>query len=276
MREMKEEWPMPKDIVSLDGTKISYRIHRYKSKRFLVFIHGLSGNSTAFNPIMKSFNIRGVSTLAMELRGHGRSNKRAEITIEKCALDLDHILKKEGIEKCTLVGHCFGGPIALEFYKMFPKKVESMVLMNSTYSSPFAERKIDERIKNLLLKILNKSLEYHRPVRKRFLYNNCELYKKSGLMFILLKDLLANPTETYIKSFIAYFNNNQEPLLSKIKVPVLIISGKKDVYISYKASEFMSNRIKGSKLIILEKADHIPLIRNPKLIFEILSDFCVT
>ena len=151
-----------------------------------------------------------------------------------------------------------------------------MVLMNSTYSSPFAERKIDERIKNLLLKILNKSLKYYRPVRKRFLYNNCELYKKSGLMFILLKDLLANPTETYIKSFIAYFNNNQEPLLSKIKVPVLIISGKKDVYISYKASEFMSNRIKGSKLVILEKADHIPLIRNPKLIFEILSDFCVT
>ena len=244
---------MEKLITSFDGTKIYYKINRFKTKTFLTFIHGLSGNHTAFNPIIELFNNKKMSTLTLDLRGHGKSHKRADISIENCAHDLDCILKKEKINKCILIAHCFGGPLALEFYKQVPEKVEKMVLMNTTYANPFTGRNVHDKFKNTMVTVLKKSLEYYKPVRKKFIHNNCELYKKRSLLYIFLKDLFANPTETYIKSLIAYFNNNQEHILSKIKIPVLIIGGEKDRYISHKASEFMNKKIKGSKMIILKK-----------------------
>ena len=165
-------------------------------------------------------------------------------------------------------------PIALEFYRLFPENVKKIVLMNTTHGNPFTGKDIHPKITSILLGILKKSLKYHKPVRKRFLYNNCMLYKNKGMLHIFLKDLLANPTETYIQSLIAYLGNDQEDVLSKITVPVLILGGKKDMYISYKASEILHRKIRNSKLVMLENADHIPVIRNPELISRLLLDFC--
>ncbi len=265
---------MEKSIISFDGTRIYYEVNRFSSRNFLVFVHGLSGNHTAFNPVIKLFNKKKISNLTLDLRGHGKSSKRADITIEKCALDLYAIIKKEKIKNCILVGHCFGGPVCLEFYKKMPGCIRKIVLMNTTYTTPFLGTKLDKKYNKKILSILEKVLARHHPLRKEFIYNNCEKYKKRGLLYIFLKDLFANPTETYLKSLIAYFSNNQEKLLGMIRVPVLIIGGKKDIYISYKASEFMHKRIKNSKLVIMKEADHILVIREPELVFGMLFDFC--
>jgi pimeloyl-ACP methyl ester carboxylesterase len=265
---------MKKSIITSDGVRIYYEVNRLDGKDFLVFVHGLSGNHTAFNPIIRQLNKKGISNLTLDLRGHGKSSKKADITIKKCALDICSIIKKEKIKNCILIGHCLGGPICLEIYKELPKHIKKIVLMNTTYASPFLGRKVNKKIDKECLSILKKISGYKHPLRKKFVYNNCEKYRNKSLLYIFLKDLLANPPETYIKSLIAYFSNNQEKLLGNIKIPVLIIGGKKDLYISYRASEIMHKKIKGSKLVIMEEADHIPVIREPELVFDMLFNFC--
>ena len=53
--------------------------------------------------------------------------------IEDQVEDLAAILRQQGIETCHLVGWCTGPKVALRFCRLHPEKVESLVLLNSTF-----------------------------------------------------------------------------------------------------------------------------------------------
>ena len=92
---------MEKSIVSFDGTQIYYRISR-KSDFFLVFLHGLGGSINAWFQEEKILSDTGRSSLAIDLRGHGRSDRPNQFSayrMENFARDIEMILKKEKIKK---------------------------------------------------------------------------------------------------------------------------------------------------------------------------------
>lgn len=98
----------------------------------LVFVHGLAA-SRAFwflqyaLPLSKHFRI----TL-FDLRGHGYSSMPASgydaVTV---AEDLAGLLDHLGIERCLLVGHSYGGGVALEFAGRHPARVERLVVLDT-------------------------------------------------------------------------------------------------------------------------------------------------
>ncbi|MEK6949904.1 MAG: hypothetical protein AABX34_06790 [Nanoarchaeota archaeon] len=52
---------MKKSVIMPDGARIYYKINKFNSRNFLIFVHGLSGNHTAFNPVIRMFNKKRVS-----------------------------------------------------------------------------------------------------------------------------------------------------------------------------------------------------------------------
>ncbi|WP_245563059.1 alpha/beta fold hydrolase [Nevskia ramosa] len=98
----------------------------------LVFVHGLAA-SRAFwflqyaLPLSKHFRI----TL-FDLRGHGYSSMPASgyeavLVAEDLAGLLDHL----GIAACTLIGHSYGGGVALEFAGRYPQRVDKLVVLDT-------------------------------------------------------------------------------------------------------------------------------------------------
>ncbi|WP_439638385.1 alpha/beta fold hydrolase [Nevskia sp.] len=98
----------------------------------LVFVHGLAA-SRAFwflqyaLPLSKHFRI----TL-FDLRGHGYSSMPASgYRAIDAAADLAGLLDHLGIARCLLVGHSYGGGVALEFAGLHPQRVERLVVMDT-------------------------------------------------------------------------------------------------------------------------------------------------
>lgn len=67
-----------------------------------------------------------------DLFGHGESDKPAgDYSLGAHAATMRDLLDRLGVERVTLVGHSLGGGIAMEFYYLFPERVERMVLVAS-------------------------------------------------------------------------------------------------------------------------------------------------
>ena len=68
-----------------------------------------------------------------------------KIYIEEQAFDIALLLDELGIEKVHLIGLSMGGQILIEFYRLFPNRVKSLIVCAS---SPRGET--DEKYKNRL------------------------------------------------------------------------------------------------------------------------------
>ena len=59
------------------------------------------------------------------------------------------------------------------------------------------------------------------------------------------------------------FSINGDALLSKIKVPTLIINGKQDGVINTAMAELVNLGIAKSKLVLLDDCGHFPFVEQP-------------
>ncbi len=98
----------------------------------LVLIHGLAASLGFWRPGV----VRSLSQLcritAYDLRGHGRSELLPTgYSIPQMADDLVALLDHLGLERVHLLGHSFGGAIALLFAHRHPERVHSVILADT-------------------------------------------------------------------------------------------------------------------------------------------------
>ena len=68
--------------------------------------------------------------IAPDLLGHGLSAKpRADYSVGGYANGMRDLLTVLGIDKVTVVGHSFGGGVAMQFAYQFPERTERLVLV---------------------------------------------------------------------------------------------------------------------------------------------------
>ncbi|MDY6862248.1 MAG: alpha/beta hydrolase, partial [Thermodesulfobacteriota bacterium] len=114
--------------VTVNGIKIHYQ--QQGAGPDVVLIHGMGGNmsfwhaNTALVSLMKEFRIT-----VYDLRGHGYSSFVKEgYTSFDMAHDLNGLMEEIGLKKAYLVGHSFGGLIALHTASLFPEMVSGLIL----------------------------------------------------------------------------------------------------------------------------------------------------
>lgn len=104
-----------------DGTELAYRHYPAGSPasgQIAVVVHGSSGSSIAVHALAKGLAARGVETYAPDIRGHGASGTRGDITylgqLEDDLADfVGEIRKANPAAPLILIGHSSGGGFAL-------------------------------------------------------------------------------------------------------------------------------------------------------------------
>ncbi|MEI5675514.1 MULTISPECIES: alpha/beta fold hydrolase [unclassified Nocardioides] len=97
----------------------------------LLLLHGLGCDHTTWDPIIDAL-ARRYTVIAPDLLGHGRSAKpRADYSLGGYANGMRDLLTLLGIDKVTVVGHSFGGGVAMQFAYQFPERTERMLLVAS-------------------------------------------------------------------------------------------------------------------------------------------------
>ncbi len=97
----------------------------------VLLLHGFENSSIVWSgvaPILAQHR----RTLAMDLRGHGRSewSPGGRYRADDFVSDLSSLADQLADEELSLVGHSLGGSIALHFTAQFPERVRDLVLVD--------------------------------------------------------------------------------------------------------------------------------------------------
>lgn len=125
--------PMPEahdvKFVVIHGYRRAYRISGEGPP--LLLLHGLACDSTTWLPVIDQLSEH-FTVIAPDLLGHGESDApRADYTLGAYANAMRDLLTVLGFDKVTVVGHSFGGGVAMQFAYQFPERSERVVLVAS-------------------------------------------------------------------------------------------------------------------------------------------------
>jgi pimeloyl-ACP methyl ester carboxylesterase len=95
----------------------------------LLLLHGLGCDHTTWAPVLSSL-ARRYTVIAPDLLGHGSSAKpRADYSVGGYANGMRDLLTVLGVDRVTVVGHSFGGGVAMQFAYQFPERTERLILV---------------------------------------------------------------------------------------------------------------------------------------------------
>jgi len=116
--------------VIANGIRLNYE--RTGDGPDVVLVHGLAANLAFWYLRSVPFLRKEFRVTAYDLRGHGRSETAASgYTPAAMADDLHALLDQLGIDQVHLVGHSFGGVVALEYALRAPERVRSLTIADS-------------------------------------------------------------------------------------------------------------------------------------------------
>ena len=113
----------------VNGVRLYYELHGDTGEP-LVFVHGYTGDITDWQFQIAEFS-PSHRVLAMDLRGHGRSEApadRSAYTVPAMSCDVEALVDEVGFAKYHLVGHSMGGAIVQEVALRSSERLLSLTL----------------------------------------------------------------------------------------------------------------------------------------------------
>jgi lipase len=106
-------------------------VHRYGPPEpvQLLAIHGLTGHGQRWQALATR-HLAEISVVAPDLIGHGRSSWAAPWTIDANVAGLAALLEHQAEGPVVVVGHSFGGAVALHLAAAHPDRVAALVLLD--------------------------------------------------------------------------------------------------------------------------------------------------
>jgi pimeloyl-ACP methyl ester carboxylesterase len=125
--------PVASHRIALHGQPMHYlESGRRSGGPVVVLLHGLASNAGTWSNVLPLLG-RHAHVLAPDLLGSGDSAKprAADYSVGGHAARLRDLLRELGLECATLVGHSFGGGVAMSFAYQFPERTEGLGLIAS-------------------------------------------------------------------------------------------------------------------------------------------------
>src|SRR6201989_2100855 len=97
----------------------------------VALIHGVAGRAGQWQKVIELLS-RSYTVVAPDLLGHGESAKpRGDYSLGAHPAGIRALLGALGLTRASIVGHSFGGGIAMQFAYQFPERCERLVLVAS-------------------------------------------------------------------------------------------------------------------------------------------------
>ncbi|MBW0103139.1 alpha/beta fold hydrolase [Pseudonocardia sp. KRD291] len=275
--------------IALHGHRVSYTEAGRGRRRAVLLVHGLAGSSETWAPVIAPLG-RYVHVLAPDMLGHGRSDAphSGDYSLGGFATGLRDLLVALDVDRVTVVGHSFGGGVAMQFAHQFPEFTERLVLVSSGglgHDLTLALRAASLPGTELVLR--SAASLTPRWVRRTVhrvahavgsapgsdldgVYTAWESFADRGTRSAFVQTVRGalEPSGQRL--------DGAERLHLLTEVPVLLVGGGRDRVIPLEHTKAAHARLPGSRLEIFEQAGHFPHAEQPQRFAALLRDFVDT
>jgi pimeloyl-ACP methyl ester carboxylesterase len=238
--------------------------HRFgePSAPTVVLLHGIPGSAASWHDVAKQL-ASDHDVVVPDLLGFGKSPRPEEIHAEAQAVELDAALDRAGIQRAAVVGHDFGGPIALSLYRRRPELFTSLALMaTNTFPDtpiPFPLSAVNlPLVGDLVARVL-----FSGPALKQMLrrYGGTHLGEAVSVRRIFTHSL-QNLDELY---------RDYPAILATVKVPALVVWGDNDPFFPVAQGEGTASLLPDAEILVLTGAGHFLPEQKPDEVADALA-----
>ena len=248
--------------ISINRLTVSYNDNGPENAPVIIFIHGFPFNKSMWDDQMDLLkdNYR---VVAYDIRGHGNSDAGTDdFFIELFVNDLLRFMAKLGIEKSILCGLSLGGYIAISAVLKHPDRFDGLIL-NDTQCIPDTQE-IKESRCTAIIRIVKNGVERYADEIIKDLFA-IETFAKKKNVIDAVKEMIIGTSRQSLCNTLHAMSERKDTCeqLQEIKIPVLIMVGKEDKITPIAAAQQMHEKIRGSKLKVIQHAGHIINLENP-------------
>jgi pimeloyl-ACP methyl ester carboxylesterase len=227
----------------------------------VVFIHSLGGSMSQWAAQLAHLH-GSRRVVALDLRGHGQSSPPSDrqYTPEAMAADVAAVASALDIQRFVLVGHSYGGSVAVAVAGMHPDRVAGLFLIDANGDlRPMADDQLDALITDL------RSPEYELTVAARW----DTILKGASLdvRHAVLDDLRRTPKATVVNAFEAMATFDPVTPLKRYAGPTFaVVTPLNDHRLSLHRAAGLDHRL------VLDTS-HWPQMDKPDVVNAILDEF---
>lgn len=239
--------------MTINIRNININYIQYGSGSDVVLLHGWGQNIAMMKPIgdrlQKNYRIT-----ILDFPGFGESEEpKTALTVYDYCEILEELLKKLKVKKPVIMGHSFGGRIAIIYASR--NEVEKVVL----FGSPCIRKEVKPSLKLRMLKSLKKIPGI----------NKLEGFAKNHMGSRDYK----NASEVMKKILVNVVNEDLSECAKKINVPTLLIWGDRDTEAPVEDAKELEKIIPDAGLIVLPNSTHYAYLENLPQVINILNNF---
>jgi 3-oxoadipate enol-lactonase len=259
---------MPK--IEANGIRVYYTLEGSESSPVITLSHSLATDSSMWESQMERLRAS-YRVLRYDTRGHGDTDApEGAYSLDMLAEDVLGLLQALRIRKTFFMGISMGGMIGQVLGLKAPSMLSGLILCDTSSSVPQEAKPLwDERIEVVKREGMGSQVgaTIERWFTPQFREEHLEMVERVVAM------IRATNPRGYIGCAHAIRALDLTDRLSAITVPTLIVVGENDPGTPVSASETIHERIKGSKLVILNSAAHLSNIEQAEAFTTAVLNF---
>lgn len=266
----------------LNGVRLYYRIagQAPAERAPVLFLHGGPGyNSYSFSRLMGERLEKSRRMVYLDQRGCGRSERPwdGRYSLEVLVADLEALRQELGVERWVLMGHSFGGTLALEYAVRHPQRVAGVVYVSgfSDAAISFAtwKRELERLYPGRLttMAIQEDTSDYTQVMRAlrgvdaQSFFNQLQFHDTTYLQLqesIDAESGLLNTGEMSRALFSTELTSYRFTGSAQVTAPVLAIGGRYDNSVGMESIQALVKTLPNATLLEYEKSGHFPYLEE--------------
>jgi pimeloyl-ACP methyl ester carboxylesterase len=236
----------------------------------VIFVHGAANDHSVWALQSRYFAYHGWNALAVDLPGHGASKGTPHAAVGAMADWIFALLSGLNIEKAALVGHSMGSLAALETAARYPQKISKLVMIGTAVPMAVSDTLLNAAIGNDHAAFDMVNIWGHTAAAQIGSNPLPGVWMAGDFLRLLEKskpDVLGNDLKAC--------NDYKDGIAAAAKVtcPALLLLGKQDMMTSPKMTKELTSTLKDCRVVVLDRAGHVPMAEEPDGTLDALRAF---
>ena len=234
-----------------------------------VLLHGYLETREIWHEFVEQFP-EGFRLISIDLPGHGESGTwGTHHQMDDLANSVFAVLKAEQLEKVFLVGHSMGGYVVMAVAQFFPERLLGYSLLHSTCFADSEEKRRNRDREISLIHCRKKSQIINVNIPKAFAEDNLDRLETEVEQ---AKSIAHTNSEDGIVAILNGMKDRPDrtSVLQNPELPVLLIGGMKDNYITAGVFEKLVSLAPHATVLRLTNSGHMGFIEEPERVTQAL------